>query len=254
MQLTLLQRPGKTSVEEFSAALNEALSVLKGGLSASAKLVGFSKEGWTEIAIEGEDCEIMQEIISRELGRAQTDFSQVEIHGSYPGIVSDIATDAEVDIGIEIPQPLSVRVSLSALRAQLCDGKPLRVEEIGEHYCINRGGKLTVRITRLEPDTHTLEGWLADSQIEHFSEMIAPRLDRVQVFNCTGRRLEFALRKANLERDVISVEPITLAMHSIVCKLGTDAVGLIPKLGSLLKRTELKPFLPRRILTRCRQW
>lgn len=149
---------------------------------------------------------------------------------------------------------MNASISLRALRAQLCDGKPLSGKEIAEYYCIHSGGRLTVRITRLEQDASRIEGWLADSQIELFSELIGSRLDRVQVFNCTRQRLDAALRKANLERDVISVEPITLTTHSVVCKLGTDAIGVIPKLGSVLWKIELKPFIPRRILTKCRQW
>jgi hypothetical protein len=254
MQITLLQRPGRVSPEDFDAALDECLSSLKGDLSASTKLIGFSGNGWVKIDIDGEDSEILQEIISRELSRAQTDLAQVETQGNYSGIVRDVGADLEVDIGIERPAPLNVSISLRALRAQLCDGKPLSGKEIAEYYCIHPGGRLAVRITNLEQDARRLEGWLADSQIEFFSELIASRLERVQVLNCTRQRLELAIRKIRLERDVISVEPSTLTTHSVVCKLGTNAIGLIPKLGSVLRKSELKPFIPKRILTKCRQW
>lgn len=230
------------------------MSNLKGELSASTRLVGFSDNGWAKIEIDGEDCEILKEIISRELGLTQTDLSQIETQGNYSGIVRDAGADLEVDIGIEKPAPLNVNVSLKALRAQLCDGKPLSGKEIAEYYCLSAGSRATVRITRLERSPRRLEGWLADSQIELFSERIASRLDRVQVFDCTRQRLELALRRARLERDVISVESGSLTTHSVVCKLGTDAIGLIPRLGSMLRKSELKPFLPRRILAKCRQW
>ena len=234
--------------------MQESLSHLRGDLSASAALVGFSDNGWAKIDIEGEDREIFQELISRELGRAQTDLAQIENQGSYLGIVNTVGTDLAVDIGIEKPAPLNVVVSPRALRAQLCDGKLLSCKEITELYCIHAGSKLAVRITRSERDARRLEGWLADSQIELFSDQIASRLERVQVFDCTRQRVEFALRSVNLERDVISVEPNTLTTHSVVCKLGTNAIGLIPKLGSVLRRSGLMPFLPSRIINRCRQW
>ncbi len=234
--------------------MQESLSRLKGDLSASAALAGFSDNGWAKIDIEGEDREIFEELISRELGRAQTDLAQIENQSSYLGIVNTVGADLAVDIGIEKPAPLNVAVSPRALRAQLCDGKLLSCKEITEHYCIHTGSKLAVRITRLERDSRRLEGWLADSQIELFSDQIASRLERVQVFDCTRQRVEFALRSVNLERDVISVEPNTLTTHSVVCKLGTNAIGLIPKLGSVLRRSGLMPFLPSRIITRCRQW
>jgi hypothetical protein len=254
VRITLLQRLGKVSAEDFNAALDEVLSNLKGELSASTKFVGFSDNGWAEIEIDGEDCEILQEIISRKLARAQTDLSQIETQENYPGILRNAGADLAVDIGIENPAPLNVNISLKALRAQLCDGKPLSGREIAEYYCLSAGGRATVRITRLERGARRLEGWLADSQIELFSELIASRLDRVEVFDCTLQRLGLAVRKARLERDVISVESSSLTTHSVVCKLGTDAIGLIPRLGSMLRKSELKPFLPRRILAKCRDW
>jgi hypothetical protein len=235
-------------------ALEESLSELKGGLSASTKLVGFSDRGWTKIEIDGEDREILHEIVSRKLIRAQTDLDQVDAQGTYPGIVNGFGANLEVDIGLEEPEPLNVSISLKALRAQLCDGKPLSGMEIGEYYCIHPDERLTVRLTRIDHGVGKVEGWLADSQIDLVSELIACRLERVQVYSCTRRRLAFALRQAGLERDVISVESNTLTTQSVVCKLGTNAIGLIPKLGAVLRRSELKPFLPRRILAKCRPW
>jgi hypothetical protein len=99
-----------------------------------------------------------------------------------------------------------------------------------------------------------LEGWLSDSQVQILSDSISPRLEQIWIFNSTRKRIEFALHRAKLERDVISLESSTLTVHSVVCKLGTDAIGLIPKLGSMLKQSELRPFLPKRILELCRPW
>jgi len=254
MLITLLQRPGKVTVKEFGATLEESLSRLRGELSASTRLVGFSANRWANVDIDGEDAEVVTEIISRELGRAQSDLNQIQAQENYYGIVDRAGSDLTVDIGIEKPSPLSVRLSLNGLRAQLCDGKPLSSNEIAEAYCIHMGSRLAVRLTRLERDTGTLEAWLADSQIELFSRWIKSHLDQILVFDCTRPMLEDAIRKANLERDVISVESSTLTTHSVVCKLGTDAIGLIPKLGARLKRSRLEPFLPKRILKKCRQW
>jgi hypothetical protein len=227
---------------------------LTGELSASAKLAGFSATGWAEVGIEGEDSEILQEIVSRKFGRAQTNLSQVEAQGNYSGIINNVGDGLNVDIGVEKPAQIRVGVGSRALRAQLCDGKPLPAKQIAEHYCMHPGWGLSVRITRMEPAARILEGWLSDSQIQIFSDAMATRLEQIRVFDCTRQRLESALRRANLERDVISLQSNTLTTHSVVCKLGTDAIGLIPKLGSMLRKSELRPFLPKRILADCRQW
>jgi hypothetical protein len=255
MKITILQRPGQRTSREFSSNLESTLNFLKGDLTATFKLDGYSRKGWAIIDIQGDDSDIVKQLITRKLGQAQTDLAKVETYGDYEGIISSGSNDElEVDIGIESPTPLNVGIGLEALRAQLADGKPIGIKEIAREYCLLPGTRAEVRITRLERGKHSVEGWLADPQIECLSGWIGTRLDRIQVSDSYRREVEYAIRKANLERDILSVEPITLTSQSVVCKLGTDAIGLIPKLGSVLKQRELNPFIPKRIITRCRLW
>jgi hypothetical protein len=255
MQITLLQRRGETSAKEFAAALDAELSLLKGELSASTNLHGFSKRGFAIVELAGDDSEIVSELISRKLGLARTDLSDIERLGNYDGIVTgETGGDLEIDLGVEKPRPLTFKVKLNTLRAQLCDGRALSIEEIIEHYCLFPSTKVAIRLTNLNLDSGFAEAWLADSQLALFSNWIRIRLDRIQVFDCSGREVGFAIRKANLERDVISVEPLTLTTQSVLCKLGTDAIGLMPKLGSVLRKRKLKPFIPKRIVSQCREW
>ena len=255
MKITILQRPGQFTAKDFNSNLERSLYTLKGDLSASVKLDGFSKKGWVRVGLDGDDSEILSELLAREFGQAQTDLTKVEPGGVYDGIIAgEFSDNLEVDIGIETHRAANVKIGLGVLRAQLADGKPLRSNEIIEEYCLFPGSKAAIRITSLGSDAGVVAGWFADSQIDRLSSWIAPRLDRIQVYDCYQQEVESAIKKSGLERDVVSIEPQTLTAHSIVCKLGTDAVGLIPKLGSILRKRELKPFIPRRILTRCRPW
>ncbi len=255
MRITILQRPDATPPEDFADELERALSSLKDKLSASTRLIRFSSEGWAVVDVAGSDEEVLIELVRRQFGQAQTDLSEIALHGNYDGIINGCSDDSlEVDIGIERPEQLNLNVKLTALRAQLADGKPLSLGEIVEHYCLHEGTKVSIRVTCLDTREGTLEGWLADAQIEQFSTWIRTGLDRVQVFNCSRRAVESAIRRANLWRDIISVDSLTLTTHSLLCKLGTDAIGLIPKLGSVLRKQQLKPFLPKRIVSRCRRW
>ena len=254
MKVTILQRPGQYTSREFRSNLDSTVHSLKGDLEASVKLDGFTKKGWAQLDIQGEDSEIVRELVFRNLGQAHTDLGDIEPHGVYEGIICNRPDDhLEVDIGIESPTPINVKIGPGALRAQLADGKALQMSEIRREYCLFPGFLTTVRITRLDRG-ESIDGWLADSQIERLASWIATRLDRIQVSDSYQREVEHALKRANLERDVISVEPITLTAQSVLCKLGTDAVGLIPRLGSVLRRRELNPFIPKRIISRCRRW
>jgi hypothetical protein len=53
---------------------------------------------------------------------------------------------------------------------------------------------------------------------------------------------------AESSRDIAKIEQLGMFEQVIVCKLGTDAAGLIPKIGRNLKRMALSIFSPRRIL------
>lgn len=255
MKITILQRPGQFTAKDFNRSLEDALHLLKGELSASTKIDGFSKKGWARIELDGGDYEILSELMAREFGQAQTDLAKVELNGVYDGIVAgEVHDDLEVDIGIDTPKQVNVRIALGTLRAQLADGKALRTKEIVDDYCLFPGSRVTVRISRLETGAGVVEGWFADSQISILSSWVATELDRIQIYDSYRREIESAIKKSHLTRDIVSLESITLTTHSIVCKLGTDAVGLIPKLGSVLRKRELSAFLPKRILARCRPW
>jgi hypothetical protein len=49
-----------------------------------------------------------------------------------------------------------------------------------------------------------------------------------------------------LNRDILGIEPLGLFEHAATCKLGTDAEGLIPKIGKSLRNSTLQVFSPRR--------
>jgi hypothetical protein len=253
MKVTLLQKPGPLTAPYFVSNLEKALSELKSDLSASAKFVGTSKKGWARVDVSGDDEEILGELVIREFGLAHPDLSEVEMYGIYDGVtVTSTSESLQLDLGIETPRPLNVTIPLSALRAQLADGRGVACRDLVENYCLSAGVKISARITGKWPEK--VEAWLSDEQINRISDWFETGLDRILVFDCFKQQLESAIAKAQLSRDIIYVEPIRLTTQVAVCKLGTDAVGLMPKLGSILRKNALKPFIPRRIIARCRQW
>jgi hypothetical protein len=255
MKLSLLQRPGRVPVADFNSSLRDVLSALESKLSATTRISGFSQGGWAQVDVSGDDHEILEELISRNLGRTVSSFDLINLNDTYAGLIHGrLGGRLEVEVGIEDPRPVSVKIDLNTLRAQLCDGKLRTINEITEAYCLQPESKITIRTTRLEPDSGMIEGWMADSQIDLFANLISSNLERLQAFHCTRTQVEAAVKRMNLERDVVSVESMTLTTHSVVCKLGTNAVGLIPKLGSVLRKSELMPFIPTRITSRCRKW
>ena len=254
MKVTVLQRRGRISTPDFTATLQRSLSNLKGDLYVTAKFIEFSPHGWAVVDVEGADREVFLELLAQKLGLAHSNFLELKPYANYPGQIISFNRDLEVDIGVESPDPINVTVKLGSLRAQLAYGKPIGTKEIQDAYCLFPGSKADVRITSMNQNEPILAAWLSDSQIKLFADWISTDLDRVQILNCTHEQLDYAIHKTNLERDIISAESMTLTTHFVTCKLGTDGVGLIPKLGPFLRQSELKTFLPKRIRTISGSW
>ena len=251
MRLTLLQSKGTVGSEEFKIELDRQLADLAGTLSATARFHSFTKQGWATVDIEGDDFEVLTELVSHRFGLATNGTHKIELYGNYLGVVKKESSDLLVDTGLE---QNCVIVRLNALRAQLADGKTLSGRTIAEHYCLRPGTSISIRISRIVGNDGKPEGWMSDAQMSLFSDWIRCGLDRVQVFNCLASRLSYAIGKLQLERDIILTQQINLTTHSIVCKIGTDAIGVIPRLGGILRGSELVPFIPTRIQEKCEVW
>ena len=81
-----------------------------------------------------------------------------------------------------------------------------------------------------------------------FNRWVSCGFDRLIVLGSTFSEVERAVKLSRHFRDVIKVESLGVLEQLILCKLGTDAVGLIPKLGRYLKFAVLAPFSPKKIV------
>jgi hypothetical protein len=252
MKLTLLEHPTPLTARDFQARLETRLQELKGELDADVRFVGLSPTGWAQIKITGEDSEIMSELIANRFALAHTELREVETNGNYEaeiigsdgrGITFDIGTDTRASDFV---------IPTAHLTAQLADGKDMPLRQVIECYCLYPGMRVGVRVDA--KSGHQLEGWLSDGFADTIADWVATGLDRIQVLECFKREAESAVQRAHLTRDVLVVDSVTLTVQSVVCKLGTDAVGLIPKLGHILRKQQLKPFQPKKITRHCRPW
>jgi hypothetical protein len=113
----------------------------------------------------------------------------------------------------------------------LCDFMPLRIKVLDA---------LNIR-------TGLWEAELSEQQLSRFADWLDSNLDRLVVLGSTRGEIEQAVARKHHFRDVIRIEALGPFEHVVVCKLGTDAVGLMPKLGPYVGRASLMPFSPRRV-------
>jgi hypothetical protein len=55
------------------------------------------------------------------------------------------------------------------------------------------------------------------------------------------------MRLSKADRDIIQIEELSFTANSLVCKLGTDAPGIIARIGRFVSEFRLYAFLPEKV-------
>lgn len=245
--LTLLEKVyGPFRPEGFEPTL---ASLCK-GLRVELRVVGSTDRGWIQIEVCGEDEAVASRYLDREIGLAPVFLHNLKRFSTIRGKVvfsGESDDNLYVDIGIFIPQTCDASVQLQTLQTQLADGKKLSLQRLTELFCLHTNLPLRVKVIR-EPGLPRkyIEAELSESQLSQMTGWIRSSLDRLIVLGAPLLAVERAVKASRHSRDIIRIEPLGLLEHAILCKLGTDAAGLIPKLGPLLPAT-LVPFSQRKI-------
>jgi hypothetical protein len=251
MKLTVLERPTPLTAKNFQTTLEREFEKLKGELNASITLKGFSRDGWAQIDIQGEDSEIVTELVANKFSIAHTELREIDLGNYQAEIIGSNERGLKFDLGSG-SRNLDCMIPTSNLYAQLTDGRTIPVQQLIECYCLYPGMRISVRVPR--KTNRATNSWLSDDFVAVLADWVTTGLDRILVFECFKTDADSAILRTHLTRDIIAVDSRTLTLQSIVCKLGTDAIGLIPRLGRILRRRTMRPFQPRKVLEQCRPW
>jgi hypothetical protein len=233
--------------------LNQIDKVLKlsfEGLDVEAKTLGIVADRWVQIAIAGEDEGIAVNYLAKEMEFCPTSFENVKKFSTLKGYIANLEKSREelsVDVGVFQPKIVYAIIPLRYLQAQLVDGRRIALKKIVELFSFCEGLPISVKIARLNEEGSRIEAELSMRQVKKYDDWQESLLDRLIVLGSSTHEVKTALELATLERDVISVESLGMFEHVLVCKLGTDAVGLISKIGRILKSARFAVFNPRRI-------
>jgi hypothetical protein len=245
--VTLLQK----AYGDFRAQSIEPLlkSVCK-GLDAQVKVKGSTAQGWIQVDIDGEDEKPALQLINNEFGLAPENIEKVGKFSVLRGrIVNSASGNTDgllVDVGIFQPKITYAKISTQTLSAQLADGQALPLQHLTELYCLLRHMPLTVKTLGRET-SGDLTAELAETQFALFDNWLSLMLDRLLVLGVPVGSVKNAVEASYHFRDVVKVESLGWLEHMIVCKLGTDAVGLIPAIGRILRSSSMAAFSPRKI-------
>lgn len=246
--ITLLEKVyGPFSQQLFQAKLASLCKDLR----VEAKVITKTSRGWVQVEMTGEDQEVAVKFFDREIGLAPVSIGKVKKFSTIKGRVifaGEKEQELVVDIGVFSPSVYDATIPLERLQAQLADGKKLPLQRLIELFCLYDCMPLHVKITSdVKSENERVEAELSENQLSKFIKWINSSLDRLIVLGATLSQVERAIRVSGHSRDIIQVETFGLLEHAVVCKLGTDAIGLTPKLGPHLYTATLAPFSPRKI-------
>jgi len=222
------------------------------GLKVRLEVIGKTPRGWIQVRVSGEDEAVTLRYLHQRIGLAPTSIERLRKFSTVRGKVINAGKSREelyVDVGVYSPRVCDAYLPLRTLQAQLADGRKMPLWRITELFCLYNNFPLEVKVKAdADPEQGLVEAELSEAQLAKFTDWINTRLDRLIVLGATASEVRRAVKASGHGRDVVRIERLGWLEHAIVCKLGTDAVGLIPNLGHLLPTSSLIPFRPREIL------
>jgi len=221
------------------------------GLRASTKICGVTSRGWVQIAISGEDETAALHYLANEIGLCPTDLKLVNKFSTIKGRVTALNKSKDaiyIDIGVSSPKIVDATIPLQHLQAQLVDGRKAALKKLTELFGFCENLPLHVKICDIDREKGYIEAMLSLNQLKQYEYWMKSLLDRLTILGASCEEVRFALKMAGCNRDVVGIEPLGIFEHYIVCKLGTDAAGLVPKIGKRLRNATFSIFNPREIL------
>jgi hypothetical protein len=220
------------------------------GLKVQIQVKGVTSRGWVQIELSGEDERVATHFLADEIGICPTSLEQVQKFSTLRGRIVELnesKDELRLDIGVFQPEVVDATLPVQRLQAQLADGRRATLRRIAELFGFHDNLLLTIKVSDLSKDKKQVEAMLTEKQVRTYEKWTASLLDRLIILGASSSEVKAALEKSRLERDVVDVEPLGLFEYAIVCKLGTDAVGLIPVVGRALRDASFAVFSPRRI-------
>ena len=229
-------------------ALRQGSHIIGKILTARAKglrmVSDFSLQGqWLQIRAKGEDADAFLNLLRQEQGEAPVSRSNLEKWDAVRGFVAGagrIGYGVYVDIGIQDPRPKDALYPLHRMRAQLADGEAKSAREILDVNALVDYVPLRMTVTELEGENISVE--MNDEARDSIVSWRKYPFDRVIVVGADKAQAENAVKASGLQSDIVRVESLSLFVQSLVCKIGTDAPGVIAKIGGQLRGMGLKSY------------
>ncbi len=225
--------------------IDELLREQFGDLDVEVKVLGNSTNKWAQVSVLGEDETVAASYIKKEIGICPVTLDNVDQDSVLKGYVSRIDSDKiVVDVGVFEPKVTQATIALTSLQMHLAGGKEVSLQKITQSYAICEGVPISVKVVSKEAGN--LQAELSPEQVEKFQNWQQSLLDRLIILRASKDLVTSVLERTRLDRDVIDVEVLGLFEYALTCKLGTDATGLIPRVGRYMRNAVFVVFNSKR--------
>ena len=225
--------------------VDEKLQSMLKGLKVETKICRVSSLGLVQIAISGEDEKVALNYLRGQIGLCPTFLQHAEKFSTVKGYVASLnKKELYVDIGIISPFSIDAAIPLKRLQAQLVDGRKMALKKIADLFGFVENLPLNIKICSVDKEKSRIEAMLSEKQLALYRSWTESLLDRLIVLGASFNEIVLASKKTGCNRDVVNIERLGLFENAVVCKLGTDAVGLIPKIGRKLRNANFSIFNP----------
>ena len=247
--LTLLV---KASNPKQLRQIDDFLKAELGELDLEIKVSISSINKWVQVSLSGEDQAIATNYINQKIGTCPVTTENIKKDTVLKGYLLKIDTTKQqlrFDIGVFQPKIVQATIPLTYLQTQLANGKKTPINQICEIYGLREGLPLSIKISNIEGEE---EGFLPAEfsleQIEQITFWKRSLLDRLIILNASQSEVDTVLARTGLNRDIIGVDALGMFEYALVCKLGTDAAGLVSGVGRYMRNAVFIVYNPRRII------
>lgn len=245
--LTLLTKAyNQGQLKQIGTSLQAAFE----DLDVQLQVLGNPVNKWVKVEVSGEDEAVAKAYITKQIGVCPASIEDVAVGSELKGYIQKIdnSETLTVDVGILEPKIIYAKISLATLQAQLVNKKGLDLKRVAELYALSADLPVSIKVKEIHVAESRIDAELSPSQVEKLLNWRDALLDRLIILGTTADDVTLTLERTRLYRDVIGTEELGLFEHVLTCKLGTDAAGLISRIGRYMRNARFVVFNPKRLV------
>jgi hypothetical protein len=230
--------------------VEENLKLALDGLNIQLTFHEASSRGWVGVSVSGEDEKVAIRYLEENVGFCPTSVEDIQSFSVLKGYLMDPAAsknEIRMDVGVST-HDVEVAISLQKLQAQLCDGRKVALKKLIELFGFCKNLPLQVRVSQVDLSSRHVETELTEVQLKLYADWTRSLLDRLLIIGASYDEVNAALHATGVHRDIVDMYSLGMFEHAVTCKLGTDAAGLIPKVGRVLRKSGLSVFNSRSVV------